>query len=290
MRSGKAPHKPSCVVQNYKKKIFHQAFPVVKRSIIWDRFWASIFSTQIDEFKKRRIELEAYVPRLLKAFKSVDPSATGWIDLPTFFVALKQIKLMGVQKPEDSTFLHSCAQSLCKDDSTEIKYTQLCQMLVGVENTDKLANKEDWNLFRRSLIGEGRKEGCLRVFFKWCVYQSHVLPTCDSGFATAGMHGHSSRCSKCKMLIPIRMKCRHHIFWSKWQKNSTQKLNTSNFDLFQGLSPLLCVVLSMGKHCRWCIVRMRMEKCRLMKRQRGNRCHWQSAMMVGSRQNYGWDQ
>lgn len=114
-------------------------------------------------FVGRESELQVKSKQLKSLCSEMDDCNYGCVDVANFFVALKNMQLIDVTAGADLSELSFINTVMNVNCYGQVLYNTLCNTLLDVDGTQS----KDWNDFRCCLIGGSRKEGVIRIIYRY---------------------------------------------------------------------------------------------------------------------------
>lgn len=120
--------------------------------------------TESAEFWRRIDELEYSVNHfkemLIELKKEITPRDV--------YNVLSNMNLgLNLQQVMHARHISIVTKLMTNNETNVVDFDQLCQFTLDINKTDRGDHKHEWHRFRRALIGMERKEGCMRICYRF---------------------------------------------------------------------------------------------------------------------------
>lgn len=120
--------------------------------------------SETDKFKSRLYDLELVSECLRAQCQKIDNNSNGKISKEQLIKTLDKISLIDIDgSVKNEKHIQKIINELTFD--TIIDYNKFIDLIIDFNDNNKM--KSQWNLFRYNLIGKGRIEGKLRIFYRY---------------------------------------------------------------------------------------------------------------------------
>mmetsp|Transcript_68515 Transcript_68515/g.61562 ORF Transcript_68515/g.61562 Transcript_68515/m.61562 type:complete len:394 (-) Transcript_68515:69-1250(-) len=127
--------------------------------------------TTTNTFKSRTYDLELVSECLRIQCQRMDNDETGKITKEQLITLLDKVSLVGIDgSVKDETHINKIFDTLTAD--TIIEYNKLLDLVLDFSDNNQL--ETEWNTFRYNLIGKGRVDGTLRIYYRYDAWPEPV--------------------------------------------------------------------------------------------------------------------
>eukprot|EP00484_Ammonia_sp_Unknown_P007634 CAMPEP_0197073944 /NCGR_PEP_ID=MMETSP1384-20130603/210861_1 /TAXON_ID=29189 /ORGANISM="Ammonia sp." /LENGTH=399 /DNA_ID=CAMNT_0042512785 /DNA_START=9 /DNA_END=1208 /DNA_ORIENTATION=+ len=138
-----------------------------KKEAASQRQTSSFDRSKSESYKSRKYDLELIAECLRTQCQRMDSNSTGKVTKQQLLNLLADVQLAEVARSvQNEKHIKLIMDEITRD--TIIDYNTFLNLLTDFSATDGMAaGKVEWNLFRFNLIGAGRVEGKLRIFYRY---------------------------------------------------------------------------------------------------------------------------